>query len=69
MDLLERKMIPFIFKLSRDKIHNVRVNAAILLKKMSRFTKSKEINKEICSYIEELKRDTDMEVVYAINDN
>lgn len=62
-------MSPIIFKLSRDKISNVRVNAASLLLKMYKVVKSKEISREIIIHIEELKRDSDQEVLFAINDN
>jgi hypothetical protein len=62
-------MSPIIFKLSRDKISNVRVNAASLLLKMNKVVKSKEISREIIIHIEELKRDSDQEVLFAINDN
>jgi hypothetical protein len=62
-------MIPLIFKLSRDKISNVRANSAGLIKKISRVTKSKEILREITIHLDELKRDTDFEVLHAINDN
>jgi len=61
-------MSPLIFKLCRDKISNVRVNAATLLKKMSKLIKSREISREIYVHIEELKRDIDVEVIYALND-
>jgi len=62
-------MSPIILKLSRDKISNVRVNAASLLLKMYKVVKSKEISREILIHIEELKRDSDQEVLFAINDN
>ena len=62
-------MFPIIIKLSRDKISNVRVNAASLLLKMYKVVKSKEISREIIIHIEELKRDSDQEVLFAINDN
>ena len=62
-------MFPIIIKLSRDKISNVRVNAASLLLKMYKVVKSKEISREIIIHIEELKRDSDQEVIFAINDN
>lgn len=69
INFLEKKMIPLIYKLSRDKISNVRANSAGLMKKISRVTKSKEILKDISSHLDELKRDTDIEVSHAINDN
>jgi hypothetical protein len=62
-------MSPIIFRLCRDKISNVRVNAATLLKKMCKVVKSREISREIIIHLEELKRDTDQEVLYAIHDN
>jgi hypothetical protein len=45
------------------------MNAASVIKKMMRNSKSRDILREIQSSIEELKRDTDIDVVNALNDN
>jgi hypothetical protein len=68
-DFLENKLFPFIPKLAKDKVANVRVNAAIILRKMSKKTKNKDILKQINSLMEELKKDKDVEVVNVIVDN
>ena len=68
-DFLENKLFTFVPKLAKDKVANVRVNAAIILRKMSKKTKNKEILKQINSLMEELKKDKDVEVVNVIVDN
>lgn len=68
-DFLEKKLSSFIIKLSRDKISNVRMNAAFLLKKMSTFSKTRDILHEIKSCLDDLRRDPDPDVVNVINDN
>lgn len=67
-DFLEKKLSVLIFKLSKDKISNIRMNSACLLKKMLKICKSKDVLKESHSCIEELKRDTDVDVVNIISD-
>lgn len=62
-------MNPLLLKLSKDKISNVRMNTAIVLKKISKISKNKEVVKEIYSCLEELKRDTDPDVINALNDS
>ena len=68
-DFLEKKLFPYILRLSRDKIANVRMNCVIILKKMNKNSKNRDILKDISSTLEELKRDRDIEVIYAITDN
>ena len=68
-DFLEKKLFPYILRLSRDKIGNVRMNCVIILKKMSKISKNRDILKDISSSLDELKRDRDVEVLYAITDN
>ena len=68
-DFVERKLLPYITKMSKDRSANIRMNCAAILKKMSKVSKSKEIVKEVNGVLEELKRDRDTEVIYAINDN
>ncbi len=45
------------------------MNSAIVLKKMSRIVKSRDVLREVNSSIDELKRDLDVDVVNAIQDN
>ena len=68
-DFIERRLVPYIIKMSKDKSGNIRRNCAAILKKISKASKSKEIVKEVNGVLEELKRDRDTEVIYAINDN
>ena len=68
-DFLEKKLFPLIIKSTKDKISNVRMNAATVIKKMMRHSKSRDILREIQTSIDELKRDTDIDVVNSLNDN
>ena len=68
-DFMEKKLFPYISKLSDDKIPNVRQACSIAVKKLVRLSKNKDVVKECKSIIDELKKDKDMEVVYAITDN
>ena len=45
------------------------MNCVIILKKMNKNSKNRDILKDISSTLEELKRDRDIEVIYAITDN
>ena len=66
LDFLEKKLFPYIVKLSDDKIPNVRQEGSVVIKKLVRLSKNKDVVKECNSMIDELKRDKDLEVVYAI---
>lgn len=66
-DFVERKLAPFVLKLCKDKTSNIRMNCAMILKKMK--CKSRDVSKEIQSYLEEMKLDKDLDVIYALNDN
>jgi len=69
LDFMEKKLFPYISKLSNDKIPNVRQACSIVIKKLVRISKNKDVVKECKSIIDELKNDKDLEVVYAITDN
>ena len=69
LDLMEKKLFPYISKLSNDKIPNVRQACSVVIKKLVRISKNKDVVKECKSIIDELKKDKDLEVVYAITDN
>ena len=69
LDFMEKKLFPYISKLSNDKIPNVRQACSIVIKKLVRISKNKDVVKECKSIIDELKKDKDLEVVYAITDN
>ena len=67
-DFFEKKLVGIVLMLSKDKIANIRMNCVIILKKMSKVSKNRDILKEISSLLDELKRDRDIEVVNAISD-
>ena len=69
LDFMEKKLFPYIAKLSNDKIPNVRQACSVVIKKLVRISKNKDVVKECKSIIDELKKDKDLEVVYAITDN
>lgn len=69
LEFMEKKLFPLINKLSGDKIANVRQNCAVVIKKLVRLSRNKDVIKECKGLIDELKRDKDPEVVYAISDN
>jgi len=57
-----------ILKVCKDKVSNVRMNTAIVIQKMTKVLKYKEILKEIKITLEELKKDKDVDVVNIISD-
>ena len=69
LDFMEKKLFPYISRLSNDKIPNVRQACSVVIKKLVRLSKNKDVVKECKSIIDELKKDKDLEVVYAIIDN
>ena len=69
LDFMEKKLFPYIEKLSEDKIPNVRQACTFVVKKLVRLSKNKDVIKECKSIIDELKKDKDLEVVYSITDN
>ena len=69
LEFMEKKLFPFIVKLADDRISNVRQAYSVVVKKLVRLWKNKDLVKECKSIIDELKKDKDMEVVYAITDN
>ena len=69
LDFMEKKLFPYISKLSDDKIPNVRQACSVVIKKLVRLSKNKDVVKECKLIIDELKKDKDLEVVYAITDN
>ena len=69
LDFMEKKLFPYISKLSDDRIPNVRQACSVVIKKLVRLSKNKDVVKECKSIIDELKKDKDLEVVYAITDS
>jgi serine/threonine-protein phosphatase 2A regulatory subunit A len=68
-DFLEKKLFTLVVRLGKDKISNVRMNAAIILKKMLKHIKSRDVIKEVQVVVDEMERDIDVDVVNALNDN
>ncbi len=68
-DFMEKRLFPYISKLSNDKIPNARQACAIVIKKLVKVSKNKDVIKECKLIIDDLKQDKDLEVVYAITDN
>lgn len=68
-DFLEKRLLSFILKLSKDKISNVRMNSCFLLKKLSGISRSRDTLHEIKSALEDLRRDPDSDVLNILNDN
>ena len=68
-DFLEKKLFPYVMRLCKDKIANIRMNCVIILKKMNKISKNRDILKDISQLLDELKRDRDIDVLYAISDN
>ena len=54
--------------MSKDKTSNIRMNSAILLKKLNTITKKKDLLQEIKNCLDEMRRDPDQEVNGIIND-
>jgi hypothetical protein len=67
-EFLEKKLTPIILKFAKDKISNVRLNTALVLKKIIKIIKSKDVVKEIQTALDELKKDQDVDVTNAIID-
>lgn len=61
--------MPIVFKMSKDKVSNVRMNCAFVLKKMAASSKNKDILTEVYASLDELKKDSDQDVVNAVTDN
>ena len=64
-EFVEKKLIPIVIKLRKDKTGNIRTNCALIFKAILKKAKSKEIS----GYLEEYKKDTDYEVLYIVGDN
>jgi hypothetical protein len=69
IEFIEKKLLSLLLKLTKDKISNVRMNTAIILKKLVNITSNREVLSEINNCLEELKKDNDQDVINAINQN
>ena len=68
LDFVENNLIDLIINLSKDKVANIRYNTVIIMKKISKISRNKKINDMIKNRLKELQKDTDIEVIYALND-
>ena len=62
-NFIEKKLVQILFKLSKDKISNVRMNSATALIKMKNILKEKNNIDQMNECISLLKKDTDIDVV------
>ena len=63
-DFFQNKLIFFVFKLSDDKISNVRMTCAIIYNKIKNYNfTDKNKNEKIKNYIDKLKKDEDNDVI------
>ena len=69
LDFMEKKLFPYISKLSNDKIPNIRHACSFVIKKLVKLSKNKDVIKECKLIIDDLRQDKDIEVVYSITDN
>lgn len=67
IDFIDRKLAVIIFELAKDKISNVRMTSALVLKRLLKISKDKNNITQIQALIEELKKDKDVDVVKMIN--
>lgn len=68
LDFIENNLIDLIIKLSKDNVPNIRYNSVIILKKIMKISSQKKISDIIRNRFRELKNETDIEVIYALND-
>ena len=63
-DFFQKKLIYFVYKLSNDKISNIRMNCAFIFNKVKDFVYEDKSNTDkIKKYIDKLKNDEDRDVV------
>ena len=68
LEFIENNLVDLIINLSKDKVANIRYNSIIIMKKISKLSKNKKINDIIKNRLKELRNDTDIEIIYALND-
>ena len=67
-EFVEKKLIETLTKLSKDKMANVRMNTASIIKELKIKLKSSNLKNEVCNLIDILKKDSDIDVLNTIND-
>jgi hypothetical protein len=68
LEFIENNLVDLIINLSKDKVANIRYNSIIIMKKISKLSQNKKINDIIKNRLKELRNDTDIEIIYALND-
>jgi hypothetical protein len=62
--LFEKKLLPIIIQLCKDKVSNVKMNCALILKNVQ--SNNKDVMKEVNNAKDELKKDTDIDILNAL---
>ena len=68
LEFIENNLLDLIINFSKDKVANIRYNSIIIMKKISKMSQNKKINDRIKNRFKELRNDTDIEIIYALND-
>ena len=68
-DFVEKKLSQIVFRLIKDKVGNIRMNAAVTLKVMMKTVKTKEILREVNTSLEVLSKDRDNDVLIAVSES
>ena len=64
IEFFEKKLFPVLIQLSKDKVSNVRMNCALVLRSIQ--SNSKEIMREVNLVKDELKKDNDIDILNAL---
>ncbi len=62
--MFEKKLLPIIIQLCKDKVSNVKMNCALILKNVQ--SNNKDVMKEVNNAKDELKKDTDIDILNAL---
>ncbi len=63
-DLFEKKLLPIVLLLAKDRVSNVRLNSAIILKNVK--SNNKDVMRDVNNMIEELRKDIDLDIINAL---
>ena len=64
LEFFEKKLFPIVIQLCKDRVSNVRMNCAVVLKSIQ--SNSKDIMKEVNLAKDELKKDNDIDILNAL---
>jgi hypothetical protein len=67
LEIFEKKLLPIVIKLSKDRVSNVRMNAASIFRALAGINLSKDSLKEVNAAVEELKKDKDSDVINVLD--